>query len=433
MRWWLNTDHKTFSVDNAGVRGVDTSALSPDIWMVQWSEGKGEIERQTADGDNENGLREQFYDITPYVPFFKQFLTLMQAKALLLTQAKKIQIDLINQLFESKRQLPFHYPVASGDYWWDATDSSMTSAVVPSLQNTTAKVNEIINKVNEIVVALNSRMPAIIATGDSVIVQSNSNVNMTNAAVAEVIANVNAYVVGYINSYIVNPHNQLYGEVIGHFSNLQGTSQYVITDVTYSGGDPPGVNKSGVTLYYASPGAAGNLSTACGIPVSLGGIGGNSYPLAGISGDFATWGAIPGIGNYVASTNASWIPIGMSTPVPVTPAEAGAIMQGIAARTNELAIVKKTKIAEVNALTNVPAVINYDVLAGWPVIAVPPGYVLEAPIVAASNVTIVGTPIAGGGDGIPEAPMDGVTYGRKSMTWNPALALSGDVLDGGNF
>ena len=42
---------------------------------------------------------------------------------------------------------------------------------------------------------------------------------------------------------------------------------------------------------------------------------------------------------------------------------------------------------------------------------------------------------AGGGDGgtFPEAPTDGVTYGRKNAAWNPSLAISGDILDGGNF
>jgi hypothetical protein len=39
----------------------------------------------------------------------------------------------------------------------------------------------------------------------------------------------------------------------------------------------------------------------------------------------------------------------------------------------------------------------------------------------------------GSGGGFPEAPTDGVTYGRMNATWNPTLALSNDILDGGNF
>jgi hypothetical protein len=39
----------------------------------------------------------------------------------------------------------------------------------------------------------------------------------------------------------------------------------------------------------------------------------------------------------------------------------------------------------------------------------------------------------GGGGGIEEAPLDDVTYGRRNASWNPALALDNDTLDGGNF
>lgn len=48
---------------------------------------------------------------------------------------------------------------------------------------------------------------------------------------------------------------------------------------------------------------------------------------------------------------------------------------------------------------------------------------------------IFARPVSGGsgGGGIAEAPTDGVTYGRMDAAWNPTLALSGDVLDGGNF
>ena len=92
-------------VDNAAVKGMDFSALlrQPDLWMVQWTEGKGEIERSRSmrtTSTNLNGLREQFIDVMPYAPFFQQFLTLMQAQGLLLPQAKKVQIDLIDEIFE---------------------------------------------------------------------------------------------------------------------------------------------------------------------------------------------------------------------------------------------------------------------------------------------------------------------------------------------
>lgn len=38
-----------------------------------------------------------------------------------------------------------------------------------------------------------------------------------------------------------------------------------------------------------------------------------------------------------------------------------------------------------------------------------------------------------GGGGIPEAPSDGVSYGRMNAAWNPVIARDADVVDGGNF
>lgn len=40
---------------------------------------------------------------------------------------------------------------------------------------------------------------------------------------------------------------------------------------------------------------------------------------------------------------------------------------------------------------------------------------------------------SGGGGGIPEAPNDGVTYGRRFSAWNQVVAAHNDVVDGGNF
>lgn len=128
MRWWLQTNERAFSVDNALILGMDFSALPRDLWMIQWIEGRGEIEYQTKDKRNLNGLRTKFTDITPYVPLFTQFMHRMQAKRLLEQQAKAIQIDLIKQIFETKRQEPYRHPIGAGTYNWDASDE----VLVPS-------------------------------------------------------------------------------------------------------------------------------------------------------------------------------------------------------------------------------------------------------------------------------------------------------------
>src|SRR5262245_66685290 len=111
---------------------MDFSALPSDVWMIQWTEGKGEIERQTAGGKNLNGLREEFHDITPYAPLFQQFMHLLPG--LTLGQAKKVQCDLIQSLYDLKRQAPLPRVVSAGAFTWPADDgaiASMSCAVIP--------------------------------------------------------------------------------------------------------------------------------------------------------------------------------------------------------------------------------------------------------------------------------------------------------------
>ena len=52
-----------------------------------------------------------------------------------------------------------------------------------------------------------------------------------------------------------------------------------------------------------------------------------------------------------------------------------------------------------------------------------------------ANTPVVGPPGTGGGGGggIDDAPVDNKSYGRRNNAWNAVLALTGDVLDGGNF
>jgi hypothetical protein len=116
----------------------------------------------------------------------------------------------------------------------------------------------------------------------------------------------------------------------------------------------------------------------------------------------------------------------------VTSAEQGAINNGITSKTQSLTTAKNSKIAAVNALTTIAAVIAYDVTAGWPSVPTPPGYGPIAPATyrAEEYVTMtVPTPTGG----IPEAPTDGLMYGRQSAAWHRSLAITADLLDGGNF
>ena len=351
---------------------MDYSSLDPAVWMVHWTEGKGEIEYQTPDGQNENGLREAFYDVTPYVPFFQQYLALEQD--LTLDQAKKVQIDLIKMLYEAKRQAPYHHPIVAGDYWWDATDGVL-AATSGGLANTTSKLNEVVTRLNALISAFNG------------------NAGISNALVGEInnkIVTGNQNEVDYLNNTI-----------LGIYQTFTDTN--TINDCLRAG-DLKGLSADIIASpKYVVDVGPGTCATVSGTPID----------------------------GVTASANANWIPLGQYAPVSVTPDEQIAILSGIAARSAQLYLIENQKIGEVNALTTVADVIAYDVLADWPTDPASP-FKLEPPIVPiGGGLTILNYSTTGGD--FPEAPIDGVTYGRRNMAWNPALALSGDVLDGGTF
>lgn len=348
MRWWLNTDHGRFSVDNAVVNGMDLSTLDPSIWMVQWTDGKGEIERQVDKDTNDNGLRETFVDVIPYAPFFQQFLSL--CPRLTLTQAKKVDIDLIRQIFEGKRQAPFHYPIAAGDYWWDATDETLMSSTVAAIQNATASLNEVITKLNSVVAWYNNNFVSVINENAG---HGNSLVGAINGVlVVQINANVDAHnnTVNTDNSYgnsLVSYINGIVG-AFGTPETISGGLQRLPISGT-EGSGAPGITVTIATTalgwnnpYYGSyvstvsPGTFNNVTAAPYTPIAA-----------------------------VSVANAQWIPIGATAPVTVTPSEQAAILNGITARTNDLNAKKNIKIGQVNALTTIADVIAYDVTTGW--------------------------------------------------------------------
>lgn len=426
MRWWLQTDPpKLFAVDNASVKGMDYSALDPDLYMVQWTDGKGEIEYQVDADTNDNGLREDFYDVTPYVPYFKQFL--QRVPLLTLDQAKKVQVDLIKMLYESKRQIPYHYIIAAGDYWWDTSDVTMFSAMIPTMQNIITTANATVDRVNTLSSNTGAADQSLVTAVNGMIAQVNARIVTTGNAMTD---QVNGRIVtpgntmtDQVNARIVTPGtlsiDHLNNSVIGFWDHVPGNN--TLNNRLQEADGCPGLtnNVPKVNESY-KPSGIDHWSVAVdywAFAIDSISLSGTSYPPL----------------DHVSSTNVQWIPYGSSVPVTVTPSEANAIIQGIVARTNQLNLIKNGKIAEVNALTTIQAVIDYDVLAGWPIIPAPPGFRLEAPIIPPSGgITVVGTP-GTATEGVPEAPSDGVTYGRRNMAWNPALALSGDTLDGGNF
>jgi hypothetical protein len=294
---------------------------------------------------------------------------------LLLPQAKKVQIELINEVYNSKRQAPYHYPVAAGDYYWDATDSTLNSSTAAGLQSAIATVNALVDKVNAMVAAINANVVVGVNTG--IVNSGNSVINQANANFSNVISGING-ILSALAAEINGDFSGLAGEIA---SNIVGTGNSTIAHLnntvlgTFTGGlsgTPETVNNklrnttpgSDTTIYGLTADIAPNGFSFYG--VSTYGVSTYSLTYTAIVASFVAISAIPWTNQgHVPVATANWIPVGATAPVPVTPAEQAAILAGISARAADLNVKRNVKIGEVNALTDIDDVIDYDVTVGW--------------------------------------------------------------------
>jgi hypothetical protein len=346
FNWWLVAPAQTMGVDNANASPINVSALPATTRMVQWREGRGEIELTTGPP-----LRTTFTDPTPYASFFQQFLTLLTPSGLTLAQAQKVQNDLVDCIYDSKRQLPFSFNVAAapGTEIWSASDEdvlAMCNEVVPQLASGSS-----------------SGFGTITTQINGVIVQINTNVvSPTNTNNANIVNGVNGNVVGGVNSNVVGPGNTHAG-VTNTVRNsidasivptLLGALAQTTSVVTVSGS---GVSSSHSPANVASPGLTSLPGTGAGSAPSMSNVSG----VSGVSG-LASISSISGVG---AAANIPWSPIDATAPLLVTMTEITGIMSGIASRRQTLLNTRYTKRAAINALSTIAAVIAYDVTSGW--------------------------------------------------------------------
>lgn len=129
FNFWMVVSAGTMCVDNVNVTAMDFSSLPGNVAIIQWREGRGEIEQTTG-----APLRTIFQDVTPYCQLFQQFMT--RLSGLTLAQAQQIQTDLLSMLYDNKRQLPFSFNVAAGNFSWSTVDAdiaAMSIATIPSI------------------------------------------------------------------------------------------------------------------------------------------------------------------------------------------------------------------------------------------------------------------------------------------------------------
>jgi hypothetical protein len=371
LRFWMVRHVAAMGVDNTNVVGMDYTDLPDNIAMVEWKQGVGEIEY-----NDRPRLRENFIDVTPYCPFFQQFME--RLPRLTLAQAKKIQCDLIDVLFDSKRQMPYAYAIASGNYTWDATDGSvahMAATTIPSITGSVAGgtgslVDQINNQNAALVAQLNSQKSSFVTQINGAISSFNNNIEGAgDALVSGINANiVNAVNAGFneVNAEITAQANALFAWMSTNWIGYSGDTLNTISNrlQLQTFGDP-------LNITAAAPGLAGNLPAIAGsqyfgsVAATAIAVGYECGDVAGISvADIATNPISPGAGPGAATIQ--FMPIEGTAPVNVTVTEMGSIMSGIETRRNNLMTTQRTKKNAVNALTTIAAVIAYDVTAGWP-------------------------------------------------------------------
>jgi len=362
--WWILPSQGRVTVDDATLTGIDCSSVPADVYLIRWWGTKGEI---LYNHDARLPIRDKFTDITPYIDLFNQWMSLAESSPpqpsppISLSQAQSVKVDIIAALFNSKRQAPFHYPVAAGDYSWDASDATMQASTVPAIQNLNAKVNEIAGKINTAIPALNS-------AGQSTVGQVNNTVvgggnTLSNAVNINIVEQVNA-LVNEINSKIAAPEISIYTEFNSNVANPQAGNVARLSADLQTSGQSAGPD----LITCAAPGLDGALTAFASLSGSCSAsyLSTNALSVGNYFSDITdTWTVSWAPVANVAGSTQSWVPVGATAPVNVTPTEQAAIIQGIANRTNTLTQTMNLKTNQVNALTSVQDVINYDVTAGW--------------------------------------------------------------------
>jgi hypothetical protein len=218
MRFAIYANQGSMTVDNAGAVGMDYSTLDPTINIVDWRDGKGEIERY-----NQQRIRDISLDPAPYAPFMQQFMRIVDPLAL--DQAKKIQTDFIGELFDGKCQAPFHFVIAAGDFMWDCSYPSiaaMSSVGLPALYST------LLGSSNSTISDINDRFSTLAAN--------------VGSALSTLASQINSQIVDFLNNTVLGTHVAVGGD-------------NTVNNMLQTGASDP----------HAQPGLSGNIAHTTGV------------------------------------------------------------------------------------------------------------------------------------------------------------------------
>jgi len=148
MKFWLQVP-STMCIDNCVINGLTFPGLPTNVEMVFWdgTTDRGEIEYNGA-----MAIRTPFVDPTPYMAYVNAWILKGQTETppINLPQAKLIKQDVVETLFNYKRQQPI--PVISMGWTFPADDEDaasynryLSSYLTPSVNNVVGQLAEGIN------------------------------------------------------------------------------------------------------------------------------------------------------------------------------------------------------------------------------------------------------------------------------------------------
>jgi len=117
--FWIHRESGTVAVDDAVLKGIDTSSLPKNIQLVWWYGANGEI-RYTD--DDRLPIREPMADLEPFIPIFNNWILAAKTPlpttsgktmpAITLDQAKRVKSNLVDGLYHNKTVPATSDPVA---------------------------------------------------------------------------------------------------------------------------------------------------------------------------------------------------------------------------------------------------------------------------------------------------------------------------------
>jgi hypothetical protein len=336
-QWWICPADGQVVVDDASISDLDVSTTPPlptNVHLVFWHGTHGEIlykQSSTA------SVRQKFLDVTPYVPVFNRWLTAAQNETppITLAQAKAIKIDLVDSLYNMKRQATIMY-ISNP---WDADDDSVAamSLTISAMSGSTADATAIT------AANVSARVDALTESINGVI--SNFNAALTDA--------FQDFASTVVNNMKV-PANSNFNYISGGFVDAINAGLVVGTagtPPTFPSGDPP----SG-----GDPGTPGTPSTWDAL----------DHPSLNTMSDpvFST----PSMGSVSAGTGGSpgttmvqWYITGSVIPTTLTLAQFCGLQQAIKDRRTGLHNQMQGHKNNINAQTTIAGVIAYNILAAW--------------------------------------------------------------------